>query len=387
MTLSHPFESPQDDPLAHSPVYAKLRRDEPVARVTLRQSGLEAWLVTRYDDVRTVLKAPCFSRAAANDIPGYPDLSTLVIGMDGAERARIRGVAQRALTPARAAALRPRIERVADTLLDALIAAGEPGDLVGGLALPLTVTVIGDLLGVPPEDRAPFAAWGDSFLSTSGQSLEESTAAQRSMAEFFGDLIAERRARPAGDLISELIARDDGASLSAAELTNLAMVIMVAGFETTASAITNFVYWLLVNDTYGRVRDVPPAVEELLRTLPLGVADALPRRAVADTELGGVTIRAGDIVIPAHDSANHDLAVFDVPDRVDLERRANPHLSFGHGPHFCLGAHLARAEMQVVLDRLTSRMPRLRLAVRPDELPWKTGVAVRGLTAMPVRWG
>jgi cytochrome P450 len=392
--LDYPFRC-DDDPQAISPAYADLPA---VAQVTLRPSGMPAWIVTRYEDVQFVRRSPVFSREKADDlkIDGYPPLHGFMIGSDGAEHDRLRGVVKRAFTSARVESLRPFIENETATLLDAMVAKGEPGDLVQDLTLPLTMNTVGDLLGVPAADRAQFRQWGDAFLTTSALSQDESVQAQQYMGGYLASLVAERRAAPADDLLSEMIAQDDGARLTEWELINLSMEIMLAGWETSSAAISSFVYWLLTHDTDegishyrylgAHLDEIPVASRELFRMVPVGAEDGLPRCATSDIEVGGVMIKAGDIVLTSHDAAHYDPNHFADPARVDLRRDPNPHMAFGYGKHYCLGAALARLEVQVVLAELTKRLPDLSVAVAPEDVKWKSGVSIRGLVELPVRW-
>jgi cytochrome P450 len=206
-------------------------------------------------------------------------------------------------------------------------------------------------------------------------------------------LVAQRRERDTDDLIGALVrARDeDNDRLSEQELVQLAAGLLAAGHETTVTQIPNFLYVLLTHpDRLAELRAepalIPSAVEELMRYVPLGTTAAFARYATEDIEVGGVLVRAGEPVLGAIGAANHDEAVFDRPTEVDFHRPANPHLGFGHGAHHCAGAQLARVELQVALDRVITRFPRLALAVPEEELVWKTGLLVRGLRGLPVRW-
>ncbi|MDI5942023.1 cytochrome P450, partial [Micromonospora sp. DH15] len=209
---------------------------------------------------------------------------------------------------------------------------------------------------------------------------------------YMGELIARRRDEPTDDLIGAMVrARDADDRLSEEEVVQLAAGLLAAGHETTVTQIPNFAYVLLQHpDEWARLRAdrtlVPRAVEELMRFVPLGATAAFARYAKEDVEIGGVLVRAGEPVVVSIPSANRDETVFADADRLDLGREVNPHLGFGHGVHHCVGAQLARMELQVVLDTLLDRTPGLRLAVPEPELVWKSGLLVRGLTAMPVAW-
>jgi cytochrome P450 len=251
--------------------------------------------------------------------------------------------------------------------------------------------VICQMLGVPYEDSDDIREWVTTLIGMDSQG-EAVIEARTKMWGYFRALVARREAEPADDMITRLIAaRDDGGKLSEVELIAFSFTMLIAGFETTANAIGNFMFHLLANrDLWDRLLvepDVlPEAVEELLRTLPIASTGLFTRIATADFELGGVTIREGDAVVLQPTSGNRDAAVFDRPDEVDFDRTPNPHIAFGHGIHFCLGAHLARLELRTVLTVLLRRFPRLRLAIPAEEVPWRKGHLVRGVESLPVQW-
>lgn len=395
MTRTYPASLPER--LDPDPLLAQLRREEPLSRVQLPY-GEPGWLATRYEDVRTVLGDPRFSRAAAvgRDEPRTrPQLSPpgTILSLDPPDHSRLRRLVTKAFTVRRIEALRPGVQRIADTLVDAMLAAGPPRDLVADFALPLPVTVICELLGVPYEDRGDFRHWSDAFLSTTRYSVDEVKECARAMHEYMAGLVRARRAEPRDDLISGLVeARDERDQLSEQELISLCQAILIAGHETTASQIPNFVYVLLTHpDQLAAVRDdpamVPRAVEELMRFTPLGAGAGIPRYATEDIELGGVLVRAGEPVIPAIGSANHDERVYADPTRLDLHRDAPSHIGFGHGAHHCLGAPLARMELQVALATLLTRLPGLRFAAGDDGIDWKSGLSTRGPERLMVAWG
>ncbi|NBE82868.1 cytochrome P450 [Micromonospora rubida] len=389
----YPFSDP--DRLNLDPRYALLRRDEPLIRVRLPY-GEPAWLATRHADVRTVLGDARFSRAAAvgRDEPRNSprQIQGGILTMDPPDHTRLRRLVARAFTARRVEELRPRTRQVADELVDGLLAAGPPADLVAHLATPLPIRVICDLLGVPVADQDKFHTWSEAIVSTTALSVEQAQRYIDNLFAYMGGLIAQRRQEPTDDLIGAMVrARDADDRLSEEEVVQLAAGLLAAGHETTVTQIPNFVYVLLNHpDEWARLRAdrslVPHAVEELMRFVPLGVTAAFARYAKEDVEIGGVLVHAGEPVLVSIPSANRDETVFPDADRLDLGREINPHLGFGHGVHHCVGAQLARMELQVVLDVLLDRAPGLRLAVPEAELPWKSGLLVRGLTAMPVAW-
>lgn len=389
----YPFSDP--DRLNLDPCYARLRRDEPLTRIRM-PFGEPAWLATRHADVRTVLGDSRFSRAASVD-RDEPRNSPRrqeggILSMDPPEHTRLRRLVAKAFTARRVEELRPRTRQVADELVDGMLAAGPPADLVAHLATPLPIRVICDLLGVPVADQDRFHTWSEAIVSTTSLSLEQAQEYIDNLFAYMGELIARRREQPTDDLLGAMVrARDADDRLAADEVVRLAAGLLAAGHETTVTQIPNFVYALLTHpDEWDRLRArpdlVPSAVEELMRFVPLGASSAFARYALEDVELGGVLVRAGEPVVVSISSANRDGTVFAEPDRLDLTRQANPHLGFGHGVHHCIGAQLARMELQVVLETLITRTPGLRLAVPESELTWKSGLLVRGLLAMPVSW-
>ncbi|GDY31462.1 cytochrome P450 [Gandjariella thermophila] len=390
---TYPFGLP--DRLNLDPRYARLRAEEPLIRVRLPY-GEDAWLATRYQDVRTVLGDPRFSRAAVldRDEPRTRPEPTSggILSMDPPEHTRLRKLVAKAFTMRRVEALRPRAQEITDELIDQMIDHGPPADLVEEFALPLPVTVICELLGVPYEDRKDFRRWSDAALSTTALSREQVQEYLDNLHEYMAGLVARRRATPTDDLLGALVrARDEEDRLSEDELVRLGVGLLIAGHETTASQIPNFVYVLLTQpEHWQRLRAepelVPRAVEELLRYIPLGAAAGFPRYATEDIELGGVLVRAGEPVLAVVASANRDESVFPDADTLDLRREVNPHVGFGHGVHHCLGAPLARMELQVALGSLVRRLRELRLATPEPELRWKTGMLVRGLESFPVSW-
>lgn len=393
-TCPYPFSAP--DRLVLDPHYAEVRAEQPLARVRLPY-GEDAWLVTRYLDAKVVLSDPRFSRAASvgRDEPRTRPMATQgggILAMDPPDHTRLRRLVAKAFTARRVEQLRPRAQEIADDLVTAMLTDGAPADLVERFALPLPIAVICELLGVPFEDRAQFRVWSDAFLSTTSLTPDEIKRSVAEMYDYMSGLIGQRRAAPADDLITGLIAaRDDEDRMSEEEMVTLAMGLLVAGHETTASQIPNFVYSLLTREgLWARLGAdpglVPGAVEELLRHIPLGAASAFPRYALEDVELSGGVVPAGDPVIVSVAAANRDPEFFDDAEGLVLDRERNPHIGFGHGPHHCVGAQLARMELQVALRTLTTRCPGLRFAVTESELEWKSGMLVRGLTAMPVDW-
>ncbi|MGW1741433.1 cytochrome P450 [Nocardia sp. NPDC001965] len=393
----YPFGEPVR--LDMDPLFTTLRREEPVCRVELPYGG-EGWLVTRYEDVKLVLADPRFSRAATvgrEDLPRAtpaPPRPDSLLSMDPPEHSRLRKLAAKAFTSRRVAELRPRTREIVDEKLTALEHAGAPADLVEGFALPLPVTVICEMLGVPPRDQHRFRDFSDAILSTTAYTREQIESARDCLETYLAEVVAERRQRPADtdDLLGALVAaRDEEDRLSEPELVNLGVGLLIAGHETTANQIANFTYSLLTQREYWEMLRaepelIPGAVEELLRFVQLGAGAGQPRVATEDVVLSGVTVRAGDAVFVNTQAANRDEAVFQDPESLDLTRQRNPHVAFGYGAHHCLGAQLARVELQVALEALLERFPALRLATPLDEIPWKSGLLVRGPKQLLVQW-
>ena len=391
---SYPFGRSRLDP---SPQYAQLRRTEPVCRVQLPY-GPPAWLVTSYELNKAVLGDARFSRAAAvgRDNPRecpveFGLVADSVLCMDPPAHTRIRQLAGRAFTARRVEQLRPRARTIASGLIDAMAAAGPPADLVESFSFVFPAIIICELLGIPDADRHAFRRWTDAIVSTTTSGPEQVQHTYLQLAGYLAGLFAQRRARPGDDLLSWLVqARDDQDRLTEAELLFLGMAVLVGGYETTAHQITNMVYTLLTHGPQlgqlkARPQLLPGAVEEMLRFIVFGNA-VNPRIATADVRLGRVVVRAGEPVLCSRGSANFDEQVFARAAELDFARDPNPHLSFGYGPHHCLGAQLARMELQVALDTILARLPGLHIVVPEDQLTWHAETMMRGLATCPVAW-
>jgi cytochrome P450 len=379
------------------PLLDELRTSTPVARVQL-PFGEPCWLLTRYEDVRSMLADPRFSRTATigTDVGRMSEFFPIedsILGMDAPAHTRIRRLVSATFTARRMQALRGRAQEIVDGLLDEMAQMPQPVDFVPAVALPLPITMICELLGVPFADREQFHGWANIFMTSSGFSVEELLDAHGQLTGYLADLIASRRVQPTDDILGALVAArdEDDAVITEGELVSLAMAILVAGYETTANQLGKFVLCLLAHPDQLKILRarpglVPNAVEELMRLIPLSAGAQIAYRATEDVELGSVTIRAGEGVIASTASANRDEAVFPHAHELDVERPDIFQLGFGHGAHFCLGAHLARVELQVALESLLARFPDLRLAVPAAHVPWKDGSAVWGLEALPLRF-
>jgi cytochrome P450 len=391
---SYPFCS--IDALSPPAEWAALRANEPVARVRL-PSGDEALLLTRYDDVRRVLSDPRFSRHPEDD--GATRVTANEAGGVFGEKLtedvlheRWRQVIGRAFTTKRVRSMRPRIEEMAESFVTTMIEGGAPADLMTSLAFPLPGWVICDQLGVPGPDRERFAHWSDTMLSMTRFTQAEIDAAQAEFGEYLAAHITAKRAEPGDDLISEFIRFTDefGGQLTDEMLIATGQGLLVAGYETTASMIGKMVAMLLAApDRWVRLLADPSlvrnAVEEVLR-FDANPGFGIPRHLCADVEVGDRTLPGGTMVVCSIGAANRDDRTFAGADRMDLRRTPNPHLTFGVGPHACVGQALARIELQSVLRVLLRRLPTLELAEPSTALAVREGLVVGGLERVLVRW-
>jgi cytochrome P450 len=389
---------PPGPPLASNPgpPFRTLFNGQPVILAEL-PDGTTAWLVGGHEEVRQVIIDQRFSRALAV-APGRPVQGTEVfaagsiMGIDPPEHTRLRKLVSTAFTARRVEALRPRAAAIVDQLIDGLLAQPEPADLITHFSLALPVQVICEMLGVPSKDLEQFHGWSDTILGDWQADSDQIMTALVELYNYFARLIEMKRAEPAEDLMTALIAaRDEGDRLSEEELTTLGCTLLIGGHETTANQLNLSLLCLLDHpDELAKLRAapdlIPAAVEELLRFVRLGSGLPPARVAREDVALGPVTIRAGESVLPLFATANRDPSVFRDPDQFDVTRDAASHLAFGAGPHHCLGAQLARLELQEAFRGLLSRMPALRLAVPAQELRFKAGMALHSLRELPVTW-
>ncbi|HEY0002760.1 MAG TPA: cytochrome P450 [Actinoplanes sp.] len=369
-------------------VYAQLRENAPACRVEL-PDGSPVWLVTRYADVRGLLADPRLSVDKANGDGSWrgfslpPALDANLLNMDPPNHTRIRRLVSQAFTPRRVEGLRPVIQETADALLDKL-GAGE-ADLVRDYAGPLPVAVISDLLGVPRADRDEFRTWTDTMLVPPRGDRAAAARAIGAIHAYLDGLLAAKRAEPAGDLLSALIAaREDGDRLTEDELTSLAFLLLLAGYENTVHAIGTGLLTLLSQPDLRAdpAVDLAPTVEELLRHEP--PAPVLLRRfATEDVDVAGVVVPRGETILLVVGAANRDPEAFPEPGEVQ-PGRSGSHLTFGHGIHYCVAAPLARMELEIALGTVLRRFAGLRLAVHPKDLTWRPSFRARGLVALPV---
>ncbi|MGW3998930.1 cytochrome P450 [Amycolatopsis sp. NPDC004772] len=396
MTAVHEFPMTRTCPFAPPPAYAEIREEEPVTRVRL-PAGKQAWVVSKHEDVRTVLNDRRFSADRQHPdfpqlVPGLrrPDDERTMITMDAPEHGPARKAVLGEFTVRRMEALRPRIQEIVDERIDALLAGPKPGDLVEMLSLPVPSLVICEMLGVPYADHDFFQTQTAKLIKRDTPPLER-RAAVESVRGYMSDLIAGKEDNPPDDLLGRQIVklREEGTYRRPA-LAATGFLLLLAGHETTANMISLGTVGLLENpDQLALVKDDPgktlDAVEELLRYFTI-VDAATARLCVEDAEVGGQLIRAGEGVLALGYAANRDEAAFENPDELDIERGARHHVAFGFGPHQCLGQNLARMELQIVFDTLFSRIPGLKLAAPVDDLPFKDDAAIYGLYRLPVTW-
>jgi pentalenolactone synthase len=379
-----------------APLFRELQASNPISRVRT-PAGDPAWLVLGHENVRTLFANPNLGRSHVDpaNAPRFSDSAILGSPMgsspetEKADHNRTRMVLNRSFSHRRMETLRSRVEAMVAELLDDLAKRTPPADLHEALSFPLPALVISELLGVPYEDRGDFRRWSDGAMDMTDRA--RSTESNERLQEYMRGMIAAKRERPGEDAVSDMVrAADDEGRLTEDELVQLAAGLLFAGHETTVTRIDSGTLMLLIHDDQRDLLQADPtlaagAVEEILRltSSPVG---ALPRYALADIEIGGVTIRAGELVLLGTSAANRDEGVFADPDRFDITRERNPHVGFGHGYRFCLGAPLARIELQAVFGVLFQRFPTLRLAVPFEEIRMRSHLLTGGLEALPVTW-
>ncbi|MFE9065426.1 cytochrome P450 [Streptomyces violaceusniger] len=397
----YPFEQP--NALEPPREWAETRATCPVAHVRM-PSGDVVGLLTGYEDVRGLLTDPRFSRNLARE--GAARMSTTEDGgtfsrpsqgdadiKEGPGHRRWRRLLSRAFTVKKMEAWRPRVQEMADELMDAMVAKGAPADLRAELALPLPVRVICALLGAPSEDQDKFARWSETLLTLTRYTQAEVDDAQAEFRAYASDLVERKRARPGDDLLSELtqITDSQDGRLSHDELIATVVGLLLAGHETTSNMILKMTAMLLSErERYETLLAdpglVPGVVEEALRLDPLGGV-GIPRFITEDTEVGGVPVGAGSTLFVNLHAANRDERKFPDPDRFDPRRENSAqHVAFGAGPHFCVGQTLARVELQVCLATLVRHLPELRLRDAPEDLRMREGISAGGFEDLWVTW-
>ncbi|MFV0130500.1 cytochrome P450 [Streptomyces sp. HMX112] len=384
--------------LEFDPLLAELLRDEPVARIRLPHGDGDAWLVTRYDHVRMVTSDARFSRSAlvhrettATRMTGHTVASHAGLNYtDPPHHTRLRKIVAKVFTAQNMKRLRPMAQTTADRLLDEVERQGPPADLMALFHGPFPLAVVSDLIGVPEEDRPKLAAWPDMVLSA-GPGPERSREIKAQLTAYIIDLLERRRREPREDLATVLADAMSRGEMNQEEAVSVTTAIQVSGAHAVRNNSANMVYALLTRPGHlARLRAepdlLPQAVDELLRFIPHRNGVGLPRVAVEDVEVGGVLIRAGEVVYASYLTANWDPRMFDNPDTVDFDRTGIAHMAFGHGVHHCIGASLARMESEVMLASLLGRFPELRLAVPEEEMVWQRKGLIRGPQSLPVAW-
>ena len=387
------------------PEFARLRVEDPVHW----SPAMKAWIVTRHADVKQVAlnnkqisadrltpffkTNPEYQKGSIESLVRY--LNHWMVFRDPPDHTRLRRLFNKAFTPTSVENLRPNIESIVALLIDGMQAKagrGETVDYIADFAYPLPASVIMDLLGVPRTDLQVVKEWSDDialFIGTAqvaGNKYLRAESGAKAMSGYFRTLVEARTAEPRDDMITHLVlARDDRDALSTDEIIGTCILLLFAGHETTSNLIGNgFLYSMKNREQWERlIADpslAPTAVEEFLRYD--GPSGAFARVAATDVEMGGKTIREGQRVFAFMNAANRDPEAFEDAERFDIGRVQNPHLTFGHGIHFCLGAPLARLEAQIAAIRLTERLPDIRLSGGDPE--WHDSLILRGVKSLPV---
>lgn len=386
---------PRPDVLTFAPKMRELQAEAPIVKVRTA-AGDEAWLVTRYDEVKALFADPRLGRTHPRPDEAAKISESALLGgaRDGyetedADHARMRARLVPRFSARRMRLLKPRVEEMVDGLLDRLARHGSPADLHESLSFPLPVLVICELLGVPFDDREYFRG-----LSTGMADLRDharSAAAFEELNGYVRELVRRKRVSPGNDMLTELTEIEDGA-LTDDEVAGLGAVVLFAGHETTVVRIDMGTLLFAAHPEQialllERPELVSPAVEEVLRLSTGGGGVGLPRYARTDIPVGDVTVRRGEAVLLSVGAANHDEHAFPVPERLDVAReQVSPHLAFGHGARYCIGAALARIELTAVFERLFRRFPTMRLDVPVEELKWRTHLLTGGFAEVPVAW-
>jgi cytochrome P450 len=389
---------PSPVPYDPGPEVRELMAQCPVNKVRLPNDST-AWLVTGFDEAREVMIDQRYSRALlfapGRQVYGVEaTLADAMIAMDPPEHTRLRKLVAGAFTEKRIQALRPRVARIVDDLIDTMLAGSRPADLSHSFSLMVPASVICVLLGVPIADVDRFHEWSNAIFADWSRSRDKIDEAYASMSRYISELITQKRKAPEDDLTSVLIdARDSGGKLTEDELVQFCIGLLAAGHETTANSINmSFLALCQHPDELARLRAnpglIPAAVEELLRYVIISGSGFVPLARITREEvcLGGVTIPPGETVLPSFNVANRDPAAFDDPDRLDVGRAPKTHLGFGAGPHHCLGAQLARMELQEAFRGLLPRLPGLRMAVPMAELEFRAGQTIASMRQLPVTW-
>ena len=397
-TPSWPMRKAEGCPFDPPPQLRELQAESPISKVRI-WNGTTPWLITRAADVRALLGDPRISSDTRH--PDFPRLVPIVpeaaqrqfsfINMDEPDHSRLRRMVTGQFAIKRVEELRPGVQRIVDELIDELLAGPKPVDLVQALALPVPSLVICRLLGVPYADH-DFFQTNSRILISRASTAEEREEALGRVGDYLDGLIEARGRAPEDDLLSEIALRRKAGELTSQQATYTALLMLIAGHETTANMIALGTFALLEHpDQLDRLRAaedpafIANAVNELLRYLNI-THTGLLRIVLEDIEIAGTVLRAGDSVILSNEIGNRDPSVVDEPDELDLGQPARHHIAFGFGVHQCLGQPLARMELQVVYGTLYKRIPTLRLAVEPKDIPLKHDGTVYGVYELPVTW-
>ncbi|SEA24575.1 Cytochrome P450 [Thalassobacillus cyri] len=376
------------------PFYKELRKDDPVFAMSEN-----SWIVTKYEHVKELLKSPSFikdqskffSGDHAEDHLGEIDaiFRHMMLDVDPPNHTRLRKLVQPYFNPRTIKGLEPRIREIADDLLTDMKKKGSPIDLLNDYAFPLPIIVISELLGVPAEDRNKFRKWSNTILAAADNLATDFVEDVEAFITYLTHLFEERKTYPKDDLISKLLqAEEEGEKLNKDELYSMIVLLIIAGHETTVNLITNTMYALFEHPAQLEklktdLSLVESAIEEGLRFYsPVDFSTA--RWAEEDTEFHGKTLKRGDLVLASLSSANRDEAIFENADQFDIKRKHNPHVAFGFGIHFCLGAPLARLEGRIALEKLLTAFPDIRLSNPFQEPEWRPVFLLRGLEKLEI---
>jgi cytochrome P450 len=384
-------------------VYEQMRQYDPIYPAVGPVSGNTFWFFTNYEDVVAVLKDQRFVKDVRKNLPkeharryyGDDDGTSIweainrhMLNLDAPDHTRLRAIVHKAFTPKRVRDLEPRIEAIAAELLDNMAERNE-GNLIEDFAYPLPITVIAEMLGVHAEKRDKFREWTHVLLF--GASEQAGLAAVMEFVQYVNELIEERRKHDTGDILSALVqAEEGGDTLDHMELLSMVFLLLVAGHETTVNLIANGTLALMQHpDQLEKLKHSPAlirtAVEEMLRWNG-PVETPTWRFASQDIVVNGVTIPTGDVVLPSLLAANRDPRVFENPNTFDITRDPNPHVAFGHGVHYCVGAPLARLEGTIAINALLVRFPNIRLNTTVDKLQWNESLLIHGMKSLPIAY-
>ncbi|MCS4304856.1 cytochrome P450 [Chryseobacterium sp. BIGb0232] len=383
------------------PVYAYMRETSPIKKVSFG-NGQAFWMVTKYEDAIQIFRNPIFVKDIRKVTPQEGKESAMnnsmlfshhLLNMDPPEHTKMKRLIQKAFTPKLVEKMRPQIQKMANDLIDVKVATADSMDIISEYALPLPISIISELLGIPSKDKELFRRWSNIILNIdSNVSAEERMtlipSAIQGFTEYLHQILDERRKQPKEDLITALLqAQEEDENLNEQELLSTIFLLFAAGYETSVNLIGNGILLLIENPSQlDKLRQNPTlihsAIEEMLRKDP-PVLLASERYPIEDTEINGTLIPKGELVLICIGSANHDECKFVEPDKFDIERKDNKHLSFGSGIHFCTGASLGKVEAEIAICTLLERFPHFSLAEN-TVLKFKMNSIMRGLDKLPI---